>query len=411
MKTERISFAGALGEQLAARLDRPEGPVRAAAILAHCFTCSKDIAAVRRISGRLAALGIAVLRFDFTGLGHSGGEFANTNFSSNVGDLLAAVRWMTDHGMPPQLLIGHSLGGAAVLKAAAEVRGLRAVVTIGAPSDPAHVAHNFGGKLDEIRSKGEARVTLAGRDLTIRRQFLDDISASSLADALPRLGAALLVLHAPRDAVVGIENAQAIFVAAKHPKSFVSLDDADHLLTREADSEYVADLISSWSSRYLDLAPEPMRPDAPEGVVRVAEAEASGFRQDITVGNRHQIVADEPVEMGGTDLGPSPYQLLSAALGACTAMTIRLYARRKAMPLEHVACDVTHDRCHTEDCEDCDKSQPKVDVFNRVIHLRGALNEEQRTSLLAIADKCPVHKTLHGQSIIRTELAGELASQ
>lgn len=407
MRTERISFTGATGAILAARLDRPEGPVRAAAVLAHCFTCSKDIAAARRISGRLAALGIAVLRFDFTGLGHSGGEFANTNFSSNVGDLLAATRWMAGQGLAPQLLIGHSLGGAAVLKAAPQVPGLRAVVSIGAPSDPAHVAHNFGGKLEEIRAKGEAVVTLAGRDLTIRRQFLDDISATSLSDALPRLGAALLVLHAPRDNVVGIENAQAIFVAAKHPKSFVSLDDADHLLTREADAEYVADLISSWSSRYLDLAPEPVRPGAPEGVVRVAEAEASGFRQDITVNNRHQLVADEPVEMGGTDLGPSPYQLLSAALGACTAMTIRLYARRKAMPLAHVACDVTHDRCHTEDCEGCDKSQSKVDVFSRTIHLRGDLTEDQRAALLAIADKCPVHKTLHGQAIIRSALAGD----
>ncbi len=407
MKTERISFPGATGAVLAARLDRPEGPVRAAAVLAHCFTCSKDIAAARRISGRLAALGIAVLRFDFTGLGHSGGEFANTNFSSNVGDLLAATRWMAGQGLAPQLLIGHSLGGAAVLKAAPQVAGLRAVVSIGAPSDPAHVAHNFGGKLEEIRTQGEAVVTLAGRDLTIRRQFLDDISAASLSDALPRLGAALLVLHAPRDNVVGIENAQAIFVAAKHPKSFVSLDDADHLLTREADAEYVADLISSWSARYLDLAPEPMRPDAPEGVVRVAESEASGFRQDITVNNRHQLVADEPVEMGGTDLGPSPYQLLSAALGACTAMTIRLYARRKGMPLAHVACDVTHDRCHTEDCEDCDKSQSKVDVFSRTIHLRGDLSEDQRAALLAIADKCPVHKTLHGQAIIRSALAGD----
>lgn len=407
MKTERISFPGATGAILAARLDRPEGPVRAAAVLAHCFTCSKDIAAARRISGRLAALGIAVLRFDFTGLGHSGGEFANTNFSSNVGDLLAATRWMAGQGLAPQLLIGHSLGGAAVLKAAPQVPGLRAVVSIGAPSDPAHVAHNFGGKLDEIRARGEAVVTLAGRDLTIRRQFLDDISAASLTDALPRLGAALLVLHAPRDSVVGIENAQAIFVAAKHPKSFVSLDDADHLLTREADAEYVADLISSWSSRYLDLAPEHMRPEAPEGVVRVAEAEASGFRQDITVNNRHQLVADEPVEMGGTDLGPSPYQLLSAALGACTAMTIRLYARRKGIPLAHVACDVTHDRCHTEDCEECDKAQSKVDVFNRTIHLRGDLSEDQRAALLAIADKCPVHKTLHGQAIIRSALAGD----
>jgi uncharacterized OsmC-like protein len=247
-------------------------------------------------------------------------------------------------------------------------------------------------------------VSLAGRDIEIRQQFLDDISQASLADALPRLGAALLVLHAPRDAVVGIDNANAIFSAAKHPKSFVSLDDADHLINREADAEYVADLISSWSSRYLDMAPEPVKPDFPEGVVRVAEAEASGFRQDITIGGVHQLVADEPTSMGGTDLGPSPYQLLSAALGACTTMTIRLYARRKGIPLDHVTCDVAHNKCHTKDCEECDKTEPKIDVFHREIRLEGDLTVDQRAALLAIADKCPVHRTLHGQAIIETEL-------
>lgn len=404
MKSEKITFDGHSGASLAARLDLPAGPVRAAAILAHCFTCSKDIAAARRISGRLAALGIAVLRFDFTGLGHSGGEFANTTFSSNVADLKAAFSYMGSRGLPVQLLIGHSLGGAAVIKAAPDLVGLRAVVAIGAPADPAHVAHNFGGKLDEIRRNGSAEVTLAGRSFEIRKDFLDDIAGASLDAALPRLGAALLVMHAPRDAVVGIDNAGRLFGLAKHPKSSVSLDDADHLLSREEDAEYAAEVIASWSRRYLSLAAEPMRADAPEGVVRVSEAEASGFRQDIVVAGRHQMIADEPVDMGGTDLGPSPYQLLAAGLGACTTMTIRLYARRKGIPLGHVACDVSHDRCHTEDCEDCDKGQAKVDVFRRVIRLEGALSDDQRASLLSIADKCPVHKTLHGQAIIRTEL-------
>lgn len=404
MKSEKITFAGHSGDMLAARLDLPGGPVRAAAILAHCFTCSKDIAAARRISGRLAALGIAVLRFDFTGLGHSGGEFANTHFSSNVADLGLAAGFMRDRGMPAHLLIGHSLGGAAVLKAAPDLAEVRAVVTIGAPFDPAHVAHNFGGKLEEIRQNGSAMVDLAGRPFEIRKDFLDDISTASLADALPRLDAALLVLHAPRDETVGIDNAGQIFGAAKHPKSFISLDGADHLLTREEDAEYVAEVIASWSRRYLDLAPEPSAADAPEGVVRVSEAEASGFRQDIVVAGRHSLIADEPVEMGGTDLGPSPYQLLAAGLGACTTMTIRMYAQRKGIPLAHVSCDVSHDRCHTEDCDDCDKGTARVDVFRRVIQLTGDLTDDQRASLLAIADKCPVHKTLHGQAIIRTEL-------
>jgi putative redox protein len=404
MNTEKIEFPGHAGDMLAARLDKPDGPVRAAAILAHCFTCSKDIAAARRISGRLAALGIAVLRFDFTGLGHSGGEFANTNFSSNVADLKHAATFLQERDMPVQLLIGHSLGGAAVLKAAPEIAGLRAVVTIGAPADPAHVAHNFGGKLEEIKARGAAQVTLAGRSFEIRKSFLDDITEASLDAAIPQLRAALLVMHAPRDSVVGIENAGHIFGAAKHPKSFVSLDDADHLVSREEDAEYAAEIIASWSRRYLPLPIEEMRPDAPEGVVRVAEAEASGFRQDIVIAGRHQLIADEPIAMGGTDLGPSPYQLLAAGLGACTTMTIRLYARRKDIPLAHVSCDVTHDRCHSEDCNTCDTTQPKVDVFRRIIRLEGALSDEQRAALLAIADKCPVHKTLHGQTLIRTEL-------
>lgn len=405
MKSEKVTFRGHSCDLLAARLDLPTGPVRAAAILAHCFTCSKDIAAARRISGRLAALGIAVLRFDFTGLGQSGGEFANTTFSTNVADLKVAFDHMAARGLPVQLMVGHSLGGAAVVKVAPELAGLRAAVTIGAPSDPEHVAHNFGGKLGEIHHNGSARVTLAGRSFEIRKSFLDDVAEVSLDAALPQLGAALMIMHAPRDAVVGIDNASRLFGLARHPKSFVSLDDADHLLTREEDAEYAAEVIASWSRRYLRLAAEPMQSDAPEGMVRVSEAEASGFRQDIVVSGRHYMIADEPMAMGGTDLGPSPYQLLAAGLGACTTMTIRMYARRKGIPLGHVACEVSHDRCHTEDCDDCDKSHTKVDVFRRVIHLEGQLGRDDRAALLAIADRCPGHKTLHSQAIIRTELA------
>ncbi len=263
MKSEKITFPGHSGDLLAARLDLPGGPVRGAAIMAHCFTCSKDIPAARRISGRLAALGIAVLRFDFTGLGHSGGEFANTSFSSNVADLKAAADFMRARGLDVQLLIGHSLGGAAVIRIAPRFAKLRAVVTIGAPADPAHVAHNFGGKLEEIRQNGSAKVMLSGRSFEIRKSFLDDISEASLDESLPRLGAALLVLHGPRDAVVGIDNAARIFGAAKHPKSFVSLDDTDHLLSREEDAEYAAEVIASWSRRYLDLAPEPIADNCP----------------------------------------------------------------------------------------------------------------------------------------------------
>lgn len=404
MPTERITFAGHDGAMLAARLDLPNGAVRASAVLAHCFTCSKDIPAARRIAGKLASRGIAVLRFDFTGLGHSGGEFANTNFSSNVADLVRAAEYLAGRGMAPQLIIGHSLGGAAVLKAATEIPSLTSVVTIGAPAEPSHVSHNFGGKLAEIREKGSATVSLSGRDFEIRRQFLEDIEMVSLTKTLGKLGRALLVLHAPKDAVVGIENAAAIFTAARHPKSFVTLDEADHLVSREEDAEYAADVIVAWSRRYLTLAPDPAEETAPDGVVRVHEASAAGFRQDVAVGSRHHLVADEPLDVGGTDLGPSPYQLVAAGLGACTTMTLRLYARKKGIALKGVSVDVMHDKRHAEACADCEKPDQKVDHFRREIRLEGDLSEAERASLLAIAEKCPVHRTLHRQSVIETVL-------
>ena len=404
MRSERITFTGHDGHQLAARLDRPEGAVRAAALFAHCFTCSKDIQAARRIAGRLAARGIAVLRFDFTGLGHSQGEFANTDFSSNVDDLVAAADWMAGQGMAPQLLVGHSLGGAAAIAAADRISTLRALVTIGAPADPGHVLGNFGTALETIQAEGEATVTLEGRDFTIRRGFVEDVAQAALEPALKSLRAALLVLHAPRDMVVGIENAQQIFVAARHPKSFVTLDDADHLISDPADAEYAADVIAAWSARYLDLASVEAPPDAPEGVTRVAEAEGGRFRQDVVIDGRHQLVADEPASVGGDGLGPSPYQLLAAGLGACTTMTLRMYATRKDLPLEHVSCDVTHTRCHSTDCEG-GEGKGRIDVFTREIRLRGDLDDNTRQRLLEIADKCPVHRTLEAQAVVRTYLA------
>ncbi|GIX14775.1 MAG: osmotically inducible protein C [Paracoccaceae bacterium] len=407
MRIEKATFPGASGAPLAARLELPDGQARAAAIFAHCFTCSKDSLAARRIARRLTARGIAVLAFDFTGIGESGGDFATTGFSSNVGDLRAAAQWMAGRGMAPQLLIGHSLGGAAALAAAPDIPSLGAVVTIGAPADPGHVANAFADRIEEIRRAGRASVTLGGRSVEIGRELVEDIAQASLQQALPRLKAALLVLHAPRDEVVGIDNATRIFVAARHPKSFVSLDDADHMLSRPADADYVADLIASWSSRYLRLAPLPARPDAPEGVVRVSEADPDGFRQEIVVDGRHHLVADEPAAMGGTDAGPSPYQLLSAALGACTTMTIRLYARRKGFALDHVACDVSHRKVHASDCADCEDQGRRIDLFTRVLRLEGDLDRDQRAAILSIADKCPVHRTLHAPARIETSLAGE----
>ncbi len=405
MPTERITFTGHDGGQLAARLDLPEGPHLATALFAHCFTCGKDIPAARRIAGRLAAMGIAVLRFDFTGLGHSEGEFRNTSFTSNVDDLKAACAYLSGRGMAPGLLIGHSLGGAAVLRAAADLPDVRAVVTLGAPFDPEHVTHNFADALEHIARDGSAEVDLGGRRFRIGREFVEDVRAEKVGPALARLKAALMVMHAPRDAIVGIDNAERIFTAAKHPKSFVTLDDADHLISRGADAEYAAQVIAAWAGRYLELRPPAPPPGAPEGIVRVSEADPGGFLQDISAGPRHHALADEPLAYGGTNRGMSPYGFLSAGLGACTSMTIRMYARRKGWPLHHVRVDISHDKVHAQDAGD--GPDAKIDAFRREITLTGDLTGEQRQRLLEIADNCPVHRTLERTSTVETVLVGD----
>ncbi|MGB5558447.1 MAG: bifunctional alpha/beta hydrolase/OsmC family protein [Paracoccaceae bacterium] len=402
MPTERITFSGHDGTELAARLDLPDGPHLGTALFAHCFTCSKDIPAARRIAARLAAMGIAVLRFDFTGLGHSEGEFENTSFTTNVDDLIAACGYLSSRKMAPGLLIGHSLGGAAVLKAAASLPSVKAVATIGAPYDPSHVMQNFAKALPRIKSEGVAEVELAGRCIRIGQSFIESISEENLKPAIAGLKRALLVLHAPRDEIVSIDNAAQIFIAAKHPKSFVTLDDADHMISRPEDAEYAAEVIAAWVGRYLDIrAPAPPK-GAPEGVVRVSEADPDGFLQDINAGPRHHALADEPLAYGGTNRGMSPYGFLAAGLGACTSMTIRMYARRKKWPLTHVSVDVTHDKVHAQDADA--GTDAKADHFYRKIKLEGELDAGQRARLLDIADKCPVHRTLEQSAAIKTEL-------
>ncbi|SLN09873.1 Alpha/beta hydrolase family protein [Roseovarius litorisediminis] len=402
MATERITFTGHAGHELAARLDMPAGPHLATALFAHCFTCSKDIPAAKRISARLAGAGIAVMRFDFTGLGHSKGEFENTSFTSNIRDLVLAAEALDGRGMAPSLLIGHSLGGAAVLGAARQIDSVKAVVTIGAPFDPGHVTHNFGDALAKIENDGVAEVNLGGRPVRIGKGFVDDVKAETLEGEIAGLHRALLVLHAPRDQIVGIENAAEIFRVAKHPKSFVTLDDADHLITDPSDAEYAAQVIAAWVTRYLDLNPPAPPPGAPEGVVRVSEADPNGFLQDVNSGPDHHVLADEPLAYGGANRGMSPYGFLTAGLGACTSMTIRMYARRKKWPLEHISVDVCHDKVHAQDADA--HTEAKVDKFIRVIHLTGDLDDEQRAKLLEIADKCPVHRTLERSSVVDTRL-------
>lgn len=402
---ERFEFPNAGGQMLAALLDRPAGAVRGCALFAHCFTCGKDLRAARRIAAALNAQGFAVLRFDFTGLGASGGEFANTTFSSNIDDLVAAAAHLRERGLPAQLLLGHSLGGAAVLAAAHRIPEAKAVATIAAPSDPGHVTGLFRDRLEEIERDGEVEVALAGRCFRIRRQFVEDVAEHRLTELVGGLRRALLILHAPQDAVVGIANATTIFTAAKHPKSFVSLDDADHLLSRPADADYAAAVIAAWAGRYVGAAPAsaPAEEGGVEpGTVRVRATGEGRFQQEVHVG-RHRLVADEPERIGGTDSGPDPYGLLLAALGACTSMTVRMYADRKGLALTGVTVELRHEKVHAQDCEDCEKGA-KIDRIERRLQLQGDLDEAQRQRLLQIADMCPVHRTLESKVQIVTAL-------
>ena len=402
MPSERFEFPNARGEKLAAVLDRPAGDPKAYALFAHCFTCGKDVLAAKRIADGLTARGIAVLRFDFTGLGASEGEFANTTFSSNVADLVAAAKHLREIYRGPGLLIGHSLGGAAVLAAAQNCPEARAVVTIAAPADPAHVTGLFKDQISEIHAKGEVEVALAGRSFRVRKEFLDDVAERKLHDCLANLRKALLVLHSPTDDLVGIENASAIFTAAKHPKSFISLSGADHLISKRADAVYVADVIAAWSERYLDMLPEP--DEMPIEGVLVAETRNGKFEQSVVAG-KHRYLADEPTSVGGNGSGPSPYEYLLAGLGACTSMTIRLYADAKKLPLKRVAVHLTHDKIHAVDCESCETKEGKIDRIDREITLEGDLSTEQRAKLMEIADKCPVHRTLHSEIDVCTREA------
>jgi putative redox protein len=401
MRTEHLEFANTKGEKLAALIDLPLGRPVAFALFAHCFTCGKDNVAARRISERLAMCGIGVLRFDFTGLGKSEGKFADTHFSSNVDDLVAAADHLRKIYGAPAILIGHSLGGAAALAAAHRIPDARAVVSIAAPSDPAHVAGLFKEHLGKIREQGEVEVQLAGRPFRIKREFLDDVAEQRIKDCLANLRKALLVFHSPTDDTVGIENASRIFTSAKHPKSFVSLAGADHLLSKKGDAVYVANVIAAWAERYLEQPVERDDEHTEIGTVLVRETGNGKFQQEITSGP-HRFLADEPVTVGGLDSGPGPYDLLLAGLGACTSMTLRLYADQKKLQLDRVTVRLTHNKIHAEDCLNCETKEGMLDRIDRNITLEGALSADERKRLLEIADKCPVHRTLKSEIDIRT---------
>ena len=395
MTNERISFPGSSGSELRARLSLPpDGEVIACALFAHCFTCSKDIKAAVNISRALTQRRIAVLRFDFTGLGESEGDFVDTTFTSNVDDLLAAAHYMASAVQAPTILIGHSLGGAAVLQAAGRIESVRAVATIGAPFDPQHVAHLFADSAEEIESQGKAEVRLAGRTFTVSRDFVHDLAGQNMEEAVGGLRRPLLIFHSPEDQVVGIQSAAKIYQAARHPKSFVSLDDADHLLLKERDSLYVGSVLAAWASRYKDHQPGPRAPVKTGDDNRVVARTAAGSLRTKILAHGHALVADEPTTVGGEGSGPTPYDLLAAALGACTTMTLRMYAARKGWPLDEAVTRLRHTKTYAVDREDVESGEALLDRIEQRIELVGDLDPDQRARLLEIAERCPVHRTL-----------------
>lgn len=398
MKSERVKFKNISGHELSGRIDLPfVGRPKAYVLFAHCFTCSKNLKAVDNICAALTRNNMAVLRFDFTGLGQSGGEFEETNFSSNLMDLKSACHFLAEHYEAPQIMIGHSLGGAAVLHASKDLEHVKAVVTVGAPASPIHVKRLIKDEA-ELKEKGEVEVSIGGRPFMLQRQFLEDLEKNDSHQVIKDLKKALLIMHAPQDQVVGIENAAEIYDHAMHPKSFVSLDGMDHLLSEESFSQYVGDLICPWSSRYIEAQSNEI---APEGEVWT-RLSGSDFITEVTAGEHHML-ADEPEGVGGSNLGPSPYDYLLSALGACTAMTLRMYASHKKIDLKSVKVKLTHNKVHNEDTQNAEGSNKRIDRIMRYIELDGDLTRQQRERLIEIAEKCPVHKTIEGKPQILTE--------
>ena len=401
MPAIKVQFTNSNGYNLSAKLEMPlSKKPEAYAVFAHVFTGSKNLAASRHISRSLTLNGLAVLRFDFTGLGDSEGDFADTNFSSNVEDLLAACDFLKKNYQAPKVIIGHSLGGAASIFAASKVESVTAVATVGTPSEPEHVTHLLSNELNKIEEEGRAQVNIGGQIFTIKKHFLDDLRSKNMYNVISDLGKAILVLHSPQDRIVEIENAAKIYHAAKHPKSFVTLNKADHMLTNKDDAYYVGNVISSWVKRYIELPAKPKLSTHRQVGVKLGN---SGFTTEIMAG-RHGMVADESEELGGNDFGPSPYELLNASLGACTAMTLQMYARRKKWDLQEVEVHLSFKRSYRDDCEHCDEKDRRLETFDREIIIRGNLDEKQKDRLLEIADRCPVHRTLEASATITTNL-------
>ncbi len=401
MQKLEVSFKNSDSKVLKGVLELPTNKQPAHFILfAHCFTCNKNFHAPSKISKSLASQGYGVLRFDFTGLGDSEGDFADTNFSSNIEDLIAAAEFLRKEYNAPRMIIGHSLGGAAALFASKQIDSVKCVVTINAPSNLSHVQKHFESSLDEIERDGYANIKIGGRSFKIKKQFITDLETNQNSSVLKDIKKSLLIMHSPQDEIVSINHAEELYKAAWHPKSFVSLDGANHMLSSKEDSHYVGSVISAWASKYLK---EEELPELETDHEVMANLGATGYTTQIIAGNHH-LLADEPIKVGGSDLGPNPYELVSSGLAACTSMTIHMYARRKEWKVENVETHVSYSKKHAEDCENCENDKAKIDHFEREVSIKGDLDEKQLKRLMQIADKCPVHKTLSSQAKITTKL-------
>ena len=408
MKNRKIIIENSRGVELSCKLELPvDQTPKAYAIFAHCFTCNKNLNAVKNISRALTSKGFGVLRFDFTGLGQSGGDFSETDFSSNIQDLVDVADYMSREIDAPTLMIGHSLGGAAAIFASGEIDSINAVATIGAPSSPQHVQHLFSNGLAEIEKKGIAMVEIGGRPFPISKQFIEDISKKDMAQVVKSLRKPLLLLHSPQDTIVGVNNASEIYSAAMHPKSFVSLDGADHLLSVKEDSIYAGKVISEWASRYVKSAEKPQLETKYQVAVKIG---SESLTTDIIAAG-HSLTADEPESVGGNNFGPAPYDLLLSSLGACTVMTLRLYADRKKWDLKEVIIHLNHEKRIPKATEGTESNGLKVDHIDKSIQLFGNLDLTQRNRLMEIADRCPVHRSLNSQFVIQSELESDLVKK
>jgi len=373
------------------------------AIFAHCFACSSALGAVRNISRSLTSHGFGVVRFDFTGLGRSEGEFAESHFSSNVEDLLSVHEYITTHYSAPSLLVGHSLGGAAVITAASKLTAVKAVATIGAPATVGHVKHLFVEEASKAINKEDIKVNIGGQPFTINEDFIADFDKTDLPSILKKLRKPLLIMHSPTDTIVEIENAHQLYHHAKHPKSFVSLDSADHLLSKASDSIYVGNVIGTWVQRYFVAKENIMLETQGEQLVGHLNLIEDNFTTRIQT-KKHTMIADEPSSVGGNDFGPSPYEYLNAALAACTVMTLKMYAERKKWDLQEVFVYISHSKKHSDELELDSEKSGYLDFITKKLRFVGNLDEKQKERLKEIASKCPVHKTIAGEVVFKTTI-------